>query len=256
MEENMNQNDLMQYWYAYTYDQSVHQGDVEHIISMVGNSPLNILEVACGSGRISIPLAQVGHTVTGFDVDEAMLARIPQKAKGLSNFKYFKADALRDDWGKGFDVVVMSGTVLVNIVTDGDYKQAQELFIKKASDALKQGGYVYLDFICMLGESPSSNDEYTIFEGTDDRGTFGKFIMGSGGSYDSQTRMFSGARRYEITPKDGEMFSVIKEVVKHFPTYEQVVSWLVKYGFEVEWQSPIEDETFHAIIWAKKKHIL
>jgi len=62
----------------------------------------------------------------------------------------------------------------------------------------------------MLGESQPSNDEYTIFEGTDDRGTFGKFIMGSGSSYDSQTRMAYGTRRYEITPKDGEMFSVIQ----------------------------------------------
>jgi len=252
MEENMNQNDLMQYWYAHIYDQQVIQDDVEHIISMVGNSPLNILEVACGSGRISIPLAQVGHTVTGFDVDEAMLARIPQKAGGLSNFKYFKADALKDDWGKDFDVVVMSGNVLVNIVTDGDYKQAQELFIKKASDAVKQGGYVYLDFTCIRGESKSNNDEFTIFEGTDDRGTFGKFIMESGGSYDSQTRIAPGTRRYEITPKDGEMFSIIKEVVKHFPTHEQVVSWLVKYGFEIEWQNPMREETFHAIIWARK----
>ena len=79
----MNQNDLMQYCYACIYDQQVIQDDVEHIISMAGNSPLNILEVACGSGRISIPLAQKGHVVTGFDVDEAMLARIPQKVQRL-----------------------------------------------------------------------------------------------------------------------------------------------------------------------------
>ncbi|MCL2404863.1 MAG: class I SAM-dependent methyltransferase [Defluviitaleaceae bacterium] len=248
----MNQNTLTQYWYAYIYDQQVMQDDVEHIIAMVGSSPLNILEVACGSGRISIPLAQKGHVVTGFDVDEAMLARIPKKAREHSNFNYFKADALIDGWGTGFDVVVLSGNVLVNIVTDGDYKQAQELFIKKASDAVKQNGYVYLDFTCMLGEPQPGGEEYTIFEGIDDFGTHGKFIMGSGGSYDSQTRIAHGTRRYEITPKDGEMFSITKEVVKHFPTHEQVVSWLVKYGFEVEWQNPISEETFHAIIWARK----
>ena len=249
----MNQNDLMQYWYAYTYDQEIHQGDVEHIISIVGDSPLDILEVACGSGRISIPLARKGHYVTGFDVDDAMLARIPLKAKGLSNFKYFKADALKDDWGNGFDVIVMSGTVLVNIVTDGDYKQAQELFIKKAASSVKQGGYLYLDFTCVNWETSSSKgEERVLFEGTDDLGTYGKFIM-LGGTYDSQTRINRGQRRYEITPKNGEMFSVTKDVVKHFPTHEQVVSWLEKYGFEVEWHNPIKEETFHAIIWARKK---
>jgi SAM-dependent methyltransferase len=248
----MTQNDLIQHWYAYIYDQQVIQNDVEHIISTVGNPPLHILEVACGSGRISIPLAQKGHVVTGFDIDETMLARIPQKAQGLLNFNYFKADALTADWGKNFDVVILSGNVLVNIITDGDYKQAQELFIKKASGAVKKDGYIYLDFTCMRGESYSGGKEYTIFEGTDDLGTFGKFIMGSG-SYDSQTRIAPGTRRYEITPKNGETFSVTKDVVKHFSTHQQVLSWLVKYGFEIEWQNAVEEETFHAIIWAKKK---
>lgn len=249
----MNQNDLMQYWYAYTYDQEIHQGDVEHILSMVGNSPLNILEVACGSCRISIPLAQAGHTVTGFDVDEAMLVRIPEKAKDLSNFNYFKADAITDDWGDGFDVVILSGNVLVNIVTDGDYKQAQELFIQKAAASVKQGGHLYLDFTCANWADSASDEpeERIIFEGIDDLGTAGKFIMVSG-EYNSKTRIDKSYRRYEITPKDGELFSVTKEVSKHFPTHEQVVSWLEKYGWEIQWHNPISEDTFHAIIWAKK----
>jgi len=150
-------------------------------------------------------------------------------------------------------VVVMSGSVLVNIVTDGDYKLAQEMFIKKASRAVKQGGYVYLDFTCMIAESHSNiGEESIIFEGVDDMDTYGKFIF-VGGTYDSQTRINDNSRRFEITPKDGEMFTITKKVVKHFPTHEQVVLWLEKYGFEVWWQSPIESETFHAIIWAKKK---
>lgn len=30
----------------------------------------NILEVACGGGRILVPLAQAGYKMTGFDFDE------------------------------------------------------------------------------------------------------------------------------------------------------------------------------------------
>ena len=188
----MNQNDLMQYWYAYTYDQEIHQDDVEHIISMVGNSPLNILEVACGSGRISIPLAQIGHTI-----------------------------------------------------------QAQELFIQKAASCVKQGGHLYLDFTCANWPDiePSEANERVIFEGTDDIGTYGRFMLAGGGEYSSKTRIDKSYRRYEITPKNGEMFSVTKKNFKHFPTHEQVASWIEKYG----WDIGISKETFHAIIWARKK---
>jgi len=250
----MNQNELMQYWYAYTYDQQVEQDDVRHIISMVGDSPLKILEVACGSGRISIPLAKKGHSVTGFDVDEAMLARIPKKADGPINLNCFRADAISDDWGSGFDVVILSGNLLVNIITNGDYQQAQELFIQKAASCVKQDGHLYLDFTCANWPDFTCGkvEERVIFEGTDDIGTYGKFILVSG-DYNSKTRIDKSSRRYEITPKGSEMFAVTKEVIKHFPTYQQVVSWLKKHGWEIEWHNPIEKETFQAIFWARKK---
>lgn len=244
----------MRHWSAYIYDQEVIQDDVKHILSIVGAAPLNILEVACGSGRILIPLAQAGHSVTGFDIDEFMLERIPQKASDLSNLNYFKADALSVDWGKGFDVVILSGNVLVNIVTTGDYQQAQESFIQKAASCVKQGGYLYLDFDCVNwpDTTPDEDNEWVCFDGTDDLGTYGKYIVVDG-EYDSKTRINKDSRRYEITTKDGNMFTAIKQSLKHFPTYEQVVSWLEKYGWETEWQAPVSDKTFHAIFWAKKK---
>ncbi|MCL2771760.1 MAG: class I SAM-dependent methyltransferase [Oscillospiraceae bacterium] len=254
----MNQNDLKEHWITYIYDQKLTQEDedVQHVLSIVGTSPLNILEVACGSGRISIPLAQTGHFVTGFDIDESMLERIPEKAAGLTNFNYYKADAISDDWGTGFDVVVLSGNLLNNIVTNGGFQEAQELFIKKAASCVKKGGHMYLDFDCIGGEdspSPDKGDEVIIFEGTDDLGTYGKYIL-VGGEYNSKTRIDRSYRRWEITPKDGEMFkSVNNEVIKHFSNYDEVTSWLEKYGWEIEWQAPVSEETFYAIIWAKKK---
>lgn len=36
----------------------------------MGNEQKNILEVACGTGRIAVPFALAGHKVTAFDIDE------------------------------------------------------------------------------------------------------------------------------------------------------------------------------------------
>ena len=39
-----------------------------------------ILEVACGTGRLTIPLAMAGHQIVGLDVSEPMLRLAKQKA--------------------------------------------------------------------------------------------------------------------------------------------------------------------------------
>ena len=38
-----------------------------------------VLEVGCGTGRLTLPLARVGHNVTGIDLSPAMLARAREK---------------------------------------------------------------------------------------------------------------------------------------------------------------------------------
>jgi len=243
----------MQYWYAYIYDKhETEQGEAQDILALLETPPQNILEVACGSGRIAIPLARAGHNVTGFDIDEYALARIPQKADGLNNFKYFAANALEDVWPVDFDVVVISGNLLVNIITKGDYTAAQEMLIKKAAESAKPGGYLYLDFTCIVNwQDVKTSEERVIFEGTDDAGTYGRFIY-VGGKYNHEARMDISQRRYEIKPKNSDAFEIITESVKHFPALQQVKCWLEKYGWEIKWHSPIIDKTFHAKIWAKR----
>jgi SAM-dependent methyltransferase len=250
------------YWYAYTYEQQVEQGDeVAFILDTIGTTPKHILEVACGGGRILAPLAEAGHVVTGFDADQAMLERCKVKIKQYSNARCYYADAVHEDWGKDFEVVVLAGSILLNIVSDMDYAQSQVLFIKKAAQALRKGGHLYLDLDCF--DRPAQNTdikyEWVCFEGTDDRGTYGKYIVESG-VYSAETRIDSSGRRYEITPLNGatEVYKV--QITKHFPTLSQIHAWLSDAGFIIEQEyggynrNPV-DETImgnRAVIWARK----
>lgn len=260
----MNKEFYLRHWYADIYEQEVVQSnEIEFILSMVNKSPLNVLEVACGGGRISIPLAKMGHKVTGFDFDEFMLNKALLKGQGLNNLSFYKADAVYDDWGKEFDTVILAGNILLNIESDMDYQKSQQLFIQKAANCVKQGGYMYLDFDCFLREDKKKAEqeqEWVCFKGTDDLGTFGKFIV-IGGEYDSQTCISKDNRRYEITPKNSEMYSIKRTVVKHFPHFDKVKSWLDEFGWEIEYlYGNYEKQSFNekssgnrAIIWAKKK---
>lgn len=59
--------------------------DVEFALSVIGDETKRILEIACGSGRFLVPMANAGHDVTGLDFDEHMLNRIPAKISGKGN---------------------------------------------------------------------------------------------------------------------------------------------------------------------------
>ena len=110
----MNRDFIMRHWYASVYEQfERNPHDVPFLLRILneqaGGAPQNILEVACGGGRISVPLARAGHTVTGFDADPYMLLRCYHQAKDLPNPRAFEGNVAQPDWGKGYDVVRFAG---------------------------------------------------------------------------------------------------------------------------------------------------
>ena len=265
----MNKEYLLNHWYADIYEQKVTETDeAEFVLSLIKESKADIktiLDVCCGGGRNTIPLAKAGYTVTGFDLDEYMLEKLQKRVENenLRNISWRNANALTEEWGKDFDVVFMAGNIFINIITDSDYAEAQELFIKKAAGCVKLGGYFYLDFDCSVYFSRDDKEtefsEWTIFEGIDDIGTYGRFIMMNDDYSDkAQAR---ARRRFEITPKNGETFSFINSFsAKHFPSFEETKGWLTKAGWEIEQlyggrgkESFDENaEGNRAVIWARK----
>jgi SAM-dependent methyltransferase len=72
-----------------------------------------ILELACGTGRICVPLATAGHEVVGVDNDPAMLARAQRRwdARGKSDnagsLRLVEADVRELALGERFGLVVL-----------------------------------------------------------------------------------------------------------------------------------------------------
>jgi SAM-dependent methyltransferase len=257
----MDINETRKHWYAYIYDQEVTEtDDIEFLLDIIEEKSQNILEACCGTGRILVPLAKAGHNVTGFDIDEYMIGRISQKIVGMNNIKYYKSDALEDSWGNDYDIIVLAGNVMMNIETDGDYKEAQKMFIKKSRDALKTGGYIYLDFD--LHNEPEKifgqNFERIVFEGYDDRGTYGKYLISSGGSYDKDTQISYGKRKIELVLPNGEKNMYEYNSNKRIPKLVEIKQWLIENDFKIEQEygnrkkEPISEKTHRAIIYAKK----
>jgi ubiquinone/menaquinone biosynthesis C-methylase UbiE len=71
-------------------------------------SPLNILDVGCGTGGMALLFAEMGHRVTGIDLSEGMMAKAREKARAQNlSIELETGDAEHLPFGDGtFDVVV------------------------------------------------------------------------------------------------------------------------------------------------------
>jgi SAM-dependent methyltransferase len=68
----------------------------------------DILELACGTGRITIPLVEKGFKVTGLDISEAMLELANKKASEKEiDIEWVKADFRDFHLGRTFNLIIL-----------------------------------------------------------------------------------------------------------------------------------------------------
>lgn len=256
-----NEQLIVSQWISDMYDQTINDiDDVEFLLTTIGSDPKKILEVACGSGRILIPLAKAGHKVHGIDFDEYILKKIKPKSQGMKNITWAKSDAINDTWSNNYEVVVLAANLLFNIISDLEYEKAQQSLIQKASNALVRGGHIYIDYGYTLYPEQwfgNSETENVIWEGTDSEGNFGRMSL-LNSSFDIATGINKFTRKFELMLVNGETIKQEIPSLKHFATLEQIHTWLDSAGFKIKEEygdysrNPIGEKTSRAIIWAEK----
>jgi ubiquinone/menaquinone biosynthesis C-methylase UbiE len=65
----------------YDLDLVEDPGDVDLYLALASRTGGPVLELAAGTGRIAVPLAEASHRVTAVDIDPAMLARARDRAE-------------------------------------------------------------------------------------------------------------------------------------------------------------------------------
>lgn len=86
-----------------------------------------VLDLACGTGRVTLPLAATGHRVTGIDLSPAMLdiARGKVAAAGLEDrVRLVHADMRHVDLGTTFGLVVITLNSLMHLETQAAQLEA------------------------------------------------------------------------------------------------------------------------------------
>ena len=80
-----------------------------------------VLDLGCGTGRITIPLARQGVPITGLDVMPPMLARAQSKAADLP-ITWIQADARTFQLQTQFQLIIDTGATLQHLLEHADHE--------------------------------------------------------------------------------------------------------------------------------------
>lgn len=94
-------------------------------VEAVGGHGRKVLDLACGSGRFTIPLAKSGAQVTGVDLSETMLEKARERAISSGvEVQLVKLDMRDFELDTLFDSVLIAANSLLHMHTAADFARA------------------------------------------------------------------------------------------------------------------------------------
>ncbi|GAB4379619.1 MAG: class I SAM-dependent methyltransferase [Calditrichia bacterium] len=102
-----------------------------------------VLELACGTGRISLALAEEGFEITGIDRSDTMLKWAEKKSTGKNlPVTWIRADMRGFDLGRKFNLIFLPFNTLAHL---HDFESINSLFASVKKHLAPQGRFI-LDF--------------------------------------------------------------------------------------------------------------
>lgn len=153
----------------------------------------NILELMCGTGRVSVALIEEGISLTCVDYSEEMLDIFRKKVNGTNNIKIICQDVCELKLEEQYDLILIPSNSIAEII---DPKK-RKLALRRIYEHLTPNGI----FFCTL-----YNPAYRIQQADGNIRYLGKYDLGSGRSlvityyniYSPGECMISGTQFYEI----------------------------------------------------------
>jgi len=223
-------------WYDAEY---VHIGiDIPYYAGVAAMAGGPILELACGTGRLTIPMAQVGGDVLGVDVVPAMIEQANAKKVQLFPAEQERVEFMLGDMrtlrlNRKFKAVIIGFNTLMHLTDDEDLAATFET----VREHLDDDGKFYFDFHMPHPSLPMRQDvngRYDPQEMIDPRDGR-RFIVTENNQHDSRQQItilrFFYQEVDQENKKVGEEFSRTLRLRVIYP--REMDLWLKKHGFEI-----------------------
>ncbi|KAF0130276.1 MAG: Methylase involved in ubiquinone/menaquinone biosynthesi [Bacteroidetes bacterium] len=190
------------------------------------NKAVRILELCCGTGRLTLPIAKDGYDISGVDYTSSMLEQAKLKAcEGGLKVEFIEADIRTLDLTEKYDLIFIPFNSIHHLYTNEDLFKAFNV----VKNHLKEGGLFLLDCfnpnIRFIVESEKEFKEIAEYATSDGR----KVLIKQAMRYENNSQINRIEWHYYI---NGEFYSIENlDMRMFFP--QELDSYLERAGFTV-----------------------
>jgi len=249
----------------YDLDVAHERDDIDMYLALASGSDGPILELACGTGRICIPLAAAGYDVTGVDLDAAMLDRAgtnwreQTSADGRGgSLTLVERDVTQMELGRRFDLAILG---LNSLLVIGHGKSAQRAALAAMARHLTRDGRAVIDTWLPDDDDLEVYDGRVIREWTRvDPATGAQVVKSASATFDPKTRRAVIDTQFEATGQRVNASTVTRRDEVYFPTRDELLEMIESAGLLPQQlvgdydMSPLEGDSERVIVVAAIGH--
>jgi SAM-dependent methyltransferase len=221
----------------YDLDLRDDPGDLDLWLALADRAEGPVLELATGTGRLAVPLAQAGHRVTGVDIDPVMLARARERAGaaglGDDRLRLLEADLLTitlEDAGR----YALSFIALNSIMLLADRGAQRQAFATMATH-LRPGGLAAVDAWLPDAEDLARFDGRVILEWPRTDLETGHVVTKAGSAvHDAATATVTLTTIYEAGPQGAAPARWIRRETLRLANADELAGFAEDAGLRVE----------------------
>ncbi|CAN5536500.1 class I SAM-dependent methyltransferase [soil metagenome] len=186
----------------------------------------SVLDLACGTGRITIPLAEKGIKTTGVDISDNMLKR----AKGKAKLKNLNIDLIKGDFrtlelNQKFETIICTYNAFQHLLD----LESLQAFFRVIKDHLQPNGKFIFDiFNPDLKYLLNDGKVHPVGEYDNPHDLSQKVILTEVRNYDKSCQIYNDVWKYSI---NGKTHSVPLNLRIFFPA--EIDNYLLMNGFEI-----------------------
>jgi len=207
--------------------------DIDFYIQYADELKGNILELGCGTGRITIPLARAGHKVWGLDVSQPMLEVFAEKLRSesetiVNNLHVLPGDMRDFSLNEKFKLIFIPFRTFQNLITE----EEQQNCLKCCHQSLEDDGLFIVNVFKPWGIIDESwvQPEKTDYETTKNGVTVKRTNISE--KIDLKNQVIYPTLIYYVT-EDGKTEKFYEYLAMKYYYVDQLRELMQRNGFEV-----------------------